>query len=348
MLKSNFLSFAIFACLLATTPALAQPKGKQPASPALTGIGFYNVENLYDTIDDPLKDDKEYLPTSVTQWNTPRYQQKIDHISDVLSQLGNADSKGLSVFGLAEVENKKVVEDLVHSKKLSARKYNIVHYESPDARGIDVALVYDAKDFKVSKSVTYNVEMITDTAYKTRQELVVSGLLKGEKFCFVVCHWPSRRSGEAESEPNRVSAGKTAKRIADSVLAASPATKVIIMGDLNDNPTNASIKNNFNTSSDSTFTSGKDAYFDPMEPLYKKGIGSLGFKGEWFLFDQFILSGNLENAAGLKFSEAHVFNKEFVQDTYEKNKGFPLRTWAGKKYLGGYSDHFAVYILLKK
>lgn len=347
MLKFKFLSAACFASLLLGTPALAQNKGKQPAS-SLTGIGFYNVENLYDTIDDPLKDDKEYLPTSATQWNSQRYHQKLEHIQDVLSQLGNADSKGLSVFGLAEVENKKVVEDLIHSKKLSARKYDIVHYESPDARGIDVALVYDAKDFKVSKSVTYNVEMITDTAYKTRQELVVSGLLKGEKFCFVVCHWPSRRNGEAESEPNRVSAGKTARRIADSVLAASPATKVVIMGDLNDNPTNASIKSNFNTSSDSTFTSGRDAFFDPMEPLYKKGIGSLGFKGEWFLFDQFILSGNLENAAGMKFSEAHVFNKEFVQDTYEKNKGFPLRTWAGKKYLGGYSDHFAVYILLKK
>ncbi len=347
MLKSQFLSLIACVPLLVSHSAGAQSKDK-PVGKNATAIGFYNVENLYDTIDDPLKDDKEFLPASPNQWNSPRYLQKIDHISDVLSQMGTEEANGLSVFGLAEVENKKVIEDLVHTKKLSARKYDIVHYESPDARGIDVALVYDPKDFKVTKSLTYPVKMISDTAYKTREELVVTGLLKGEKFCFIVCHWPSRRGGETESEPNRISAGKTARHIADSVLAAAPATRLVLMGDLNDNPTNASIKQSFQTSGDTVFTSVKAPFFDPMEPLYKKGRGSIGYKGEWFLFDQFVLSANLGNQAGLKFAEAHIFNKEFVQDTYEKNKGFPLRTWAGKKYLGGYSDHFAVYILLKK
>ena len=316
----------------------------------VSAIGFWNVENLYDTLNDPKKMDEEFLPSGDKAWTGSRYWVKIDHLAKVISEMAiDATPEGLSILGLCEIENKNCLEDLVKDPKLKARNYQTILVEGPDARGVDPGLIYNPKHFKVTNVVTYRIVLPYDSAHKTRDQLVVSGSFFGEPLTVIVNHWPSRSGGEMKTRPGRIVAAKMSKHIADSVTKLDPKNKVIIMGDLNDDPTNESVKKCLNTYS-KIENGGPDMYFNPMESLFKKGIGTLAWQDSWNLFDQTLLNKPLvpNGYKTFEFYKAFVFNKPYVKSDFGNFKGYTFRTYSGAEYTGGYSDHFAVYILLLK
>lgn len=314
----------------------------------ITGVGFYNVENLYDTIDSPDTDDSEFLPGAHNKWNTPRYKKKLEDLGQVLSELGDKTPDGLAVIGLCEIENEHVLKDLVKAEKIKSRNYSIVHYNSPDRRGVDVALLYNPKYFEVTCSKAYRLKIPNDTNFRSRDQLVVSGKLLGENFHFIVCHWPSRRGGEKKSEHLRVAAAQLAKSIMDSIAKTDPEAKIICMGDLNDNPTDKSIRQVMKAKNTKQIREGE--LYNAMADLYGKGIGTLAWNDTWSLFDQLILTPPLvkEKCDSFRFFSAKVFNKPYLRQASGRFQDYPFRTFAGGTYQGGYSDHFPVYLYLVK
>ncbi len=313
-------------------------------------VAFYNLENLFDTIDNPNINDEDFLPTGSYRWNSERYFKKLNNLSFVISQIGDEiQAKGPVVIGVSEVENKSVVEDLIATQLLSPLNYGIVHYDSPDKRGIDVALLYQKQHFTVTSSrvVTLNIQGKPD--FKTRDQLVVSGLLDGEPVHFIVNHWPSRSGGEKRSAPMRNAAGDLCKSIVDSIIKTDPNAKIIIMGDLNDDPTNKSLTEHLKAKGDEK-TVQPGELFNPMFKLFKDGVGSLAYRDNWNLFDQIIVSQPflLEDKTSLRFLKARVFNKNFLIQKDGGFSGYPFRTYVGSTWQGGYSDHFPSYIILVK
>jgi hypothetical protein len=313
-------------------------------------VGFWNVENLYDTLNDQWKNDEDFTPAGINAWNGKRYWTKIDRLAEVISQIGtDVTPGGLSVLGLCEIENKSVVEDLINSSRLKSRNYKFVHIEGPDARGVDPSFIYNPAYFKVAKGVSYRVQMIKDSLHKTRDILVVSGSFLGEPAAFLVNHWPSRRGGELTSRPNRNAAARVARHIADSISARDGKMKIIIMGDLNDDPVNESVKEYIGTYSEVNLAA-ENKYFNPMEKLYKQGIGTLAWQDSWNLFDQILLNKNwMPDTYGTwQYYAVRVYNKPFLKNDFGGFKGYPFRTYSGGNYTGGYSDHFPSYIIIAK
>lgn len=313
-------------------------------------IGFYNVENLYDTINDPNKNDEEFLPTGANEWTGKRYIEKLNHMARVVSEIGTeANPDGLAILGMCEVENKLVLEDLVKQEKIKGRNYGIVHYDSPDLRGVDVALIYQPKYFKVTNSKSYRLIAPGRTDFFTRDQLVVSGLLDGEMIHVIVGHWPSRRGGEKRSEPNRIEAAKLSRHIVDSIYTIDENAKVIVMGDLNDDPTNKSIQKYLNATGDKALVTGNKLY-NPMYDLHMKGIGTLAHRDVWGIFDQTILTPEWikNDYSSFRFYSAKVYNKPYLVQKDGNFEGYPFRTYSGGVYTAGYSDHFAVYSIFLK
>ncbi len=315
-------------------------------------ISFYNLENLYDTVNNPITNDEEFLPTGVRNYNTPVYMDKINKLATVISQIGkevNAD--GPAILGVAEVENDTVLNDLVHHVLLEKRNYRIVHYDSKDIRGVDVGLLYNPKYFTVDASDKLFVQLPggSKDAYFTRDILWVKGKLDGETVHVYVNHWPSRSGGEKRSDPARQAAAAVCKHHIDSIAQLEPNAKVIIMGDLNDDPINASV-------ADVLGAKGKQkdvrpgGFFNPWTELYKKGIGTLAYQDAWGLFDQIIISQPFldKEQNGFFFYQQHIFQREFMVENKGRYKGYPMRTWDGNSYRGGYSDHFPTYLVFLK
>lgn len=312
-------------------------------------IGFYNVENLYDTLDGP-NDDTEYLPGSAKGWNAERYRIKLEHLAKVIGQMGiDIFPDGLVAFGLCEVETRGVVEDLVNTPPLDKRGYQVVHYDSPDRRGVDVAFVYNPKYFTLLHHAKYPLNDPTDEHFRTRDQLVVSGLMDGDTVSVVVNHWPSRYGGEKRSLPKRKLAAEVGRHIIDSLLARNNDARVLYMGDLNDDPVDPSVAKFLGTTGDRAKVSNKKLY-NPMYDLYRKGIGSLAWRDSWNLFDQIILTPALVTGAGgnLRYYGTRVFNQPYLQQAEGNFAGYPFRTYVGDNYQGGYSDHFPVYVILVK
>ena len=306
-------------------------------------IGFYNVENLFDVVDNPKTADDEYLPKSRRRWTKKRYHHKVKKLSSVIAQLGDNLSKHKpAIVGLVEVENSKVVHDLISHKNLLAHNYGYVHFDSPDERGIDVALLYKREFFEVYSSKTYALDLLDKEGERdyTRDLLRVSGSLNGELIHVLVNHWPSRREGEEETKPLRIKAAQLVHTAIEDIKKEIPDPKIIIMGDFNDDPISESIKNHLVT----------DDFFNPMESIFEKGLGTLTFNGNWNLFDQIIFSKNFRVTEKGKhsFLFAEVFNKEWLTVFKGKLKGSPFRTYIGPWYKGGFSDHFPVYAFLKR
>ena len=231
-MKIHLISLSLLL-LLFLTPGKAQDK--QAYKIGL--VGFYNIENLFDTIDDPIKNDEEFLPNGVNQWNTEKYLNKLHNMAYAISTIGtDYTPDGVAVLGLSEIENRHVIEDMVAQPELADRNYQIVHYDSPDRRGVDVALIYNPKYLKVTGTKSYTTVVPGEPDFITRDQLLVSGLFDGEPMHFIVMHWPSRYGGEKRSMPGRVAAATLCRHIADSLLANDPNAKVIMMGDLNDYP----------------------------------------------------------------------------------------------------------------
>ena len=313
-------------------------------------IGFYNTENLYDTIKQPNVDDSEFTPQSPTKWNSDKYNLKIKHISEVISKLGIDKVKGgpLAV-GLAEVENRGVIEDLIHSADLKPLNYGIAHIDSPDKRGIDVALIYRLDLFKITAIHAARLKIDSLPDFLTRDQLVVSGVFDGKPLHFIVNHWPSRVGGEEKSAFLRDAAARLCRSLDDSLMKIDPKSKIVIMGDLNDDPSNESVIKYLHIKTTRRTTKRGDL-FDPMYKLFKDGKGTLEYKGKWNLFDQFVVSYGLIKGYKREFHyvEANIYKEQYLLEQTGTYKGTPWRTYAGTKYLGGYSDHLPSYILLEK
>ncbi|MDX1773170.1 endonuclease [Oceanihabitans sediminis] len=305
-------------------------------------IAFYNSENLFDIYDDKKKYDNDMLPTTDKRWTRKRYNEKLKKIGQVIANIGKKETeKHPAIVGLAEIENAKVLKDLIASKHLDACNYKFVHYESKDERGIDVALLYDKTLFTVEHSEIFFLELYNDAGLPdyTRDLLLVSGELEGIKTHFIVNHWASRREGQKETEHKRIAGSNKVAEIISNLKRNDPEAKIIVMGDFNDNPSSYTIKRlveGFNL-------------FNPMESLRTYSRGTSKHKRQWFMFDQIFISNNLldKTETSLQFHKADIFDADFLKISSGKFKGAPFRTYVGKKYKGGYSDHFPVYITLK-
>jgi hypothetical protein len=314
-------------------------------------VGFYNCENFYDTIDDPKIDDSEFLPTSENHYATAIYTDKVGRLAEVLSQIGkDLTPDGLSMFGTAEIENENVLNDLIAQPAFKGRNYKYVHYDSPDMRGVDVALIYNPKYFKVLSSKPLNVALIEDGApHPTRDVLWVNGIYDHDTINVFVNHWPSRRGGEDASAPYRAIAAGVGRHIVDSLMKINPETKVIFMGDLNDDPTSPSVTKVLGAKGEKEQV-GKGELYNPFVRYIKKGYGTLAFDGAWNLFDQIMVSYGFldQKQSGYFYKNALIFKKDFMITQTGRNKGNPLRTFDGNIYQHGYSDHLPTYIVLMK
>ena len=315
-------------------------------------IAFYNVENLFDCNDDA-NDDAEFLPQGKREWTNERYQEKLNNIARVL---GSIADNGAAVVGLAEVENRHVLEDLVRNPSIRKRNYSIIHYDSPDPRGIDCALLYDARVFRPKSSGVRFIALPDESPIPTRDILFATGTIENEVFHFIVAHWPSRYGGDPASAGRRMVAAQTMRQVADSLLREYPGSKAILMGDFNDDPFDASVVEGLNLRQTIEETHAADL-FSPMLSMYRQGAGTLAYKGKWNLFDIMAVSGNLlkKNTQGLHLYQdpeshqlAYVFRRDYLLQQTPKHRGEPLRTFAGGKYIGGYSDHLPVYLYLTK
>lgn len=318
----------------------------------IASVGFYNFENLFDTIDSPDTWDVEFTPAGSKLYTPAVYADKLDKLASVVSTIStNITPDGLAILGVAEIENISVLEDFVVHPKVAHRNYKIVHYDSPDFRGIDVGLLYNPKYFTMtsSKQIAYHPIQPDGDTTNTRDILLVSGLLDGESIHIMVNHWPSRRGGEARSSYLREGAAKLSKSIVDSLTAADVNAKIILMGDFNDDPTSPSIAKVLNAQKDEKKTKKKGLY-NPMHKIYTSGQGTLAYRDAWSLFDQIIISkGLLSNKnKGYKFYSANIYKKLYMTQKKGKYKGYPMRSFSFDEYQGGYSDHFPVYMYLVK
>ena len=312
-------------------------------------VGFYNIENLFDTIHDAGKNDYEFLPDGVNRWGTLKYTNKIKNIAQVLSEMGTDVSPvGMAVVGVSEVENSRVLCDLVNDESLALRGWRFIHIEGPDSRGIDCALLYNPKLFTPtsSKLVPYGFEN-SNTVYKTRGFLVVSGTMCSETVHIIVNHWPSRNS----KSQSREHAGIVVRQLKDSLMSTVPGSKVIVMGDMNDNPGDVSMSVSLGALCEKEKVKQSFDLYNPCMKLHKEGKGTLKYEGKWNFYDQIVLSGNMlsDERSTLKFYDVEVFSRDYLFQHKGRFKGSIKRTHAAGVWLNGYSDHLPVIVhLLKK
>jgi hypothetical protein len=316
-------------------------------------IAFYNLENLFDTINTEGVNDDEFSSAGLDRWTSDKYLHKISNMALAISRIGEDDGwkGGPAVIGVSELENRQVLEDLIADPLLKESGYQIVHYDSPDLRGVDVALLYRTRYFRVTASTSNRLKIFDDKGERvlTRDQLVVSGIYDGEPMHFIVNHWPSRSGGELTTRPRRNAAADLTRHLVDSLLAIDSKAKIFVMGDLNDDPSNESLRKHLRASSDA----GKlkeGEMFNTMYPLYKKGIGSLYYQDGLNFFDQIIVTPELmgKDYSSYKFYKAQVFNSSFLVQKDGQYKGYPLRTYVGTVFQGGFSDHFPVYVIIVK
>ena len=333
----------VLACVfILSASAFAQKKF------SVYAIGFYNQENLFDCVHDEGKNDYDFTPNGSYHWNEMKYSHKLRNMSTVLAEMGTdvLPNVGCAVIGLAEVENDNVMHDLISQPALAARGYKYVHIEGPDHRGIDCALIYNPKLFTVrdSKLVPYVYDLPQDSTRATRGFLTVSGTLAGEHVTVIVCHLPSRGAGSYYRELG----GKQIKVLKDSLLRQDPKVKVLVMGDMNDDPTNKSMYECLSAKPEISEVGPDDMYNPWYNILVKEGTGTLQYQGKWNLFDQIIMTPNLLNKNGekdysdLKFWKNQIFRRDYLFQEAGKYKGNTKRTTAGGVWLDGYSDHLPV------
>ncbi len=311
-------------------------------------VAFYNVENLFDTERDETINDEEFTPTGANAWTPEKYNKKLNNMAFVMSKLAREHCPaGPAAIGVAEIENRRVLEDLIQTGDMAAMGLDIVHYDSPDRRGVDVALLYNPLLFQVLSSHPYRYVHPEKPDYTTRDQLLVSGLLAGEPVHLIVAHWPSRYGGKSSDMRER--AASLTRQIVDSLYQAETDPKIIFMGDLNDDPVDKSCRVVLDAKRKQSEVRPGGLY-NTMWGFYDKGIGTLSYQGKWSLFDQIIISEPLlgKDRSTLKFWKSEIFNRDYLIQKEGKNKGYPLRTFSGNTFINGYSDHFPVIIYLVK
>ena len=302
-------------------------------------IVSYNVENLFDTVDDPKIPDEEFLATSEKMWNNERYQKKLTDIAEVISEINPNEMPEL--VGLAEIENQTVLEDLVQMGKLKDQGYGIIHEESPDYRGIDVALIYRKDAFTEVSHEAIPVNFPDDQNFKTRDILHVIGLVRNKTVHVFVNHWPSRIGGDEKTEPKRMFVASVLKKSVDLVLSADPKARIVIMGDMNDEPINKSLEETLGAKSP-----GSGAEFvNLMMPDKKIGQGTYFYSGNWNMLDNLVVSEPVFNGRDMyvENGKGYIFSHDWMIYTNKNGDKTPNRTYVGNKYVGGVSDHFPVY-----
>lgn len=348
---------------------LFQMVSSQPKSYRIHTVAFYNFENLFDTINDPDTHDDEWTPQGMQYWTFQKYYQKLQNLARVLAEIGKPENANSPTFiGCSEIENRAVLEDLVQHPNLSVQDYGIIHFNSPDKRGIDVALLFQKQFFRPTSYTNiplyiYKKEKQESVAtleedddnfsgnnYQnrifTRDQLLVSGFLDGEEIHLIVNHWPSRSGGEKKSSPYREAAAMLNKRVVDSLQKINPNAKVITLGDLNDGPFNNSIKKVLGAKAHQQEVPEFGIY-NPFEEMAKKGLGTIAFRDSWDIFDQIMVSQSLikKEFSGYQYWKAGIFNKSYLIQNSGNYKGYPKRHSATEV---GFSDHFPVYIYLIK
>ena len=337
-------------------------------------VAFYNLENLFDTINQA-NNDEEWLPNGAQNWTSAKYKQKIHNMARVISEIGTGENptNGPTLIGGSEIENRGVLEDLVKDPAIINRDYGIVHFDSPDRRGIDVALLYQKKHFKPTSykniplyiyrdtapekekkekteaeeaSDDKTVATTTDKRVYTRDQLLVTGLLDGEEISVIVNHWPSRSGGEKKSSPFREAAGRLNRKIIDSLFKINPNAKVITMGDLNDGTYNKSVKVELGAKLKKEEVK-EGGIYNPFEQMAKDGNATLFYRDAGDIFDQIMVSEPFirKDYSSFRYWKAGIYNKPYLITTTGQYKGYPLRHGANEV---GFSDHFPVYIYLIK
>lgn len=345
-MSKKFLLLCALAFLIFTTRAHAQKSYK-------VAVAFYNLENLFDTVDNE-NNDEDFLPNGSYGWTEERYQSKLSNMAYAVSQL--AGGQAPDVLGVCEIENRHVLEDLVSHPTLAPLGYQIIHFDSPDKRGIDVALLYRPKVFSPTGAEPHAVNIPNEGHIKTRDVLEVNGYILGEPVSFLVAHWPSRSGGEQISLNRRMAAARVMRHVVDSLQTARPEEKIMLMGDFNDDPISPSLREGLDArNQEKEIRSDKDL-FNVMAKLHKSGYGTLAYRDVWNLFDNIVVSANLlKQGKGLyiqkdKQTKAYgrIYNAPFLTQATGHYKGYPFRTTSNGQFQNGYSDHYPVYIYLLK
>lgn len=353
-------SFIVAALLLLMSLSASAQKTQQNYV-----IGFYNLENLFDIYDDPVKNDSEFLPEGKNKWTQAKYEKKLHNMAKVIRSMADNNKRWHTILGISEIENRLVIEDLVSQPEIADANYQIVHYDSPDRRGVDVALLYKPDQFTYldSESIPFDFNSDidfsdTDTSYfKTRDILMVHGLIAGEHFAFYVAHLPSRIGGKG---------GNLRSRGAEIIYNHSremeekyPGIKIVAMGDMNDNPTDDSMAKYLHGQERLENVTPTE-FFSPYVSMLKAGYGSLCYQGVWSIYDLELVNYNLAHApdGGLKIqpvTKNHgkeyygvVFKRPWMTTQKGQYKGYPFRTFSNGAFVGGYSDHYPTYIVVGK
>ena len=320
-------------------------------------VVFYNLENFFDTINDPETRDDEFTPDGSRKWNTVKYNKKLNNMERVLFDIASVQKTYPAVIGVSEVETRGVLEDIVSTPKLAPANYRIVHYDSPDRRGIDVGFLYRPDIFKLEGSAEIPFKMPGQPNFLTRGFVTMWGTIDDEPFFFLVSHWPSRLGGKEASSPKREAAGRAIRMIKDSVLKNNPSTKVVIMGDLNDDATDKSIVDPDCLGAKAKVKDLQTGdFYNPFIDVLKVGMGTLAYQDSWNLFDNIIVSENLVNdKEGLRLKKSdgskyngYIFRRPYMVQQSGQYRGYPLRTFVGTNFQDGFSDHFPVYIYIGK
>lgn len=353
-------SFIVAALLLLMSLSASAQKTQQNYV-----IGFYNLENLFDIYDDPVKNDSEFLPEGKNKWTQAKYEKKLHNMAKVIRSMADNNKRWHTILGISEIENRLIIEDLVSQPEIADANYQIVHYDSPDRRGVDVALLYKPDQFTYldSESIPFDFNSDidfsdTDTSYfKTRDILMVHGLIAGEHFAFYVAHLPSRIGGKGGNLRGR--GGEIIYNHAMMMEEKYPGIKIVAMGDMNDNPTDDSMAKYLHGQERlENVTPGE--FFSPYVSMLKAGYGSLCYQGVWSIYDLELVNYNLAHApdGGLKIqpvTKNHgkeyygvVFKRPWMTTQKGQYKGYPFRTFSNGAFVGGYSDHYPTYIVIGK
>ena len=326
-------------------------------------IGFYNLENLFDTYHDEGKNDYEYLPEGANQWTEVKYDKKLHNMASVIKAIHDDNKVWHAVLGVSEIENRHVLEDLVSMPEIADANFQIVHYDGPDRRGVDVALLYRPSVFRVleSKSIPFTFEdsevqfeMTPEEQadFRTRDILMVRGLLGGEMFAFFVAHLPSRNGGKGGDLRSR--GGEIMYREYMKLMERYPEIKIVAMGDMNDNPSDPSMAY-YMRGKEKIEEVGETDFFSPFLSMLKAGYGSLAYQGEWNIYDILVVNANLAHPAKGTLGiipivknrfYGRIFHKPFMTQQEGQYKGTPFRTSSGGAFIGGYSDHYPTYIVV--
>ena len=330
-------------------------------------VGFYNLENLFDIYDDPVKNDGEFLPDGANRWTEVKYQKKVANMAKVIREMKNQNGRYHTLLGVSEIENRLVLEDLVADPQIADANYQIIHYDGPDRRGVDVALLYRPDKFTYldSESIPYTFEGSSidfimskeeQEYFKTRDVLMVHGLIEGEHFAIYVAHLPSRSGDKKGSNQLRDRGGEIMYDHAMMMQEKYPGIKIVSMGDMNDNPTDPSMAEYLHGKENLSDVGEKD-FYSPFIEMLKDGHGSLAYRGVWSIYDLLLVNNALANApdGGLKITplgkkgyHGHIFRAKFLTNQKGQYKDTPFRTFSNGAFIGGYSDHYPTYIVISK